>query len=239
MVRQVCVEPTVVYSLTGDVWPLSFAYPQPLHCGCLSHQYSCETLLTNVQSIYNFIEGSAKLHAVFESLQERSSDFSTTLKSLSDTRWSCRAEALRAILDNFETIVDTLSEISENYVSVGGQAGSLLTSVTNFHYFFPCILMWQIQCNVLSKVLQSSTFHYASVKSLPSSTISALLAMRTDHYFQQLWKFTVELCNKNNYPGLQRPWKRTTKATVPGLNSASAQDYLKELHFAVLNNTFN
>lgn len=67
------------------------------------------------------------------------SDFSatfTTLKSLSDTRWSCRAEPLRAILDNFETIVDTLSEISENYVSVGRQAGSLLTS-DQFSLFLP------------------------------------------------------------------------------------------------------
>uniref|UniRef100_A0A3B3R2M6 TTF-type domain-containing protein n=1 Tax=Paramormyrops kingsleyae TaxID=1676925 RepID=A0A3B3R2M6_9TELE len=173
---------------------------------------------------------------------QRNSDFSgksTTLKHLSDTRWSCRAEALKAILDNFETIVDTLSEISEKDVQIGGQANSLLTSVTDFHFLFPCILMRRVlmQCNVLSKALQSSTLHYASVKNLVSATISALLAMRTDHHFQQPWEFTVQLCDKNNYRGPQRPWRRTNKTTMPGPNADSAQDHYKDLHFSVLDNT--
>lgn len=193
-------------------------------------------MLTNVLSLYNFIEGSAKQHAVFESFREQSSDFSgksTTLESLSETSWSCRAEALKAILDNVETIADTLSEISENNVRVGGQASSLQTSVTNFHFFPPCIFMWQIliQCNVLSKALQSSTLHYASVKSLASSTISALLAMRTDHYFQQLWEFTVKLCDMDNYCSAQRPQRRTTKATVLGTKFSLSSGLLQGIAF--------
>lgn len=72
---------------------------------------------------------------------------------------------LKGILYNFETAVDTPSEISENYVRIGGQASSLLTSVTDFHFLFPCILMRQVlmQCNVLS-----ITLHYATVKNLVS-----------------------------------------------------------------------
>ncbi len=47
------------------------------------------------------------------------------------------------------------------------------TSVTDFHFLFPCILMQRVlmQCNVLCKALQSSTLHYATVKNLPRSLL--------------------------------------------------------------------
>lgn len=100
---------------TADVCPLTLAYPHSCTGATAIHNAEVETHADQC-SIYSFIEGSAKRHAVFESLQERSSDFSgksTTPKSLSNTRWSCRTEALKAILDNFETMVDTLREISK------------------------------------------------------------------------------------------------------------------------------
>lgn len=63
--------------------------------------------------------------------------------------------------------------------------------------------------------------------------------MRTDHHFQQLWEFTVELGDKNYYHGPQHPLRRTNKATMHGPNADSAQDHYKELHFSVLDNTIN
>ncbi|CAF0716534.1 unnamed protein product [Adineta steineri] len=43
-----------------------------------------------VKSLFNFIEGSAKCHKVFEDIQNQESLASTSLKNLCDTRWTCR-----------------------------------------------------------------------------------------------------------------------------------------------------
>ena len=49
-----------------------------------------------IAQLHNFIEGSSKMHAVFEAFQrEGMKEF--YLKKLSDTRWSCRAEALKCM----------------------------------------------------------------------------------------------------------------------------------------------
>ncbi len=71
--------------------PLAMYVICHLHILNLCIVYVCLTttavrhMLANVQSLYNLIEGSAKWHAVFESLQEWNSDFSgksTSLKPL-------------------------------------------------------------------------------------------------------------------------------------------------------------
>ena len=61
-----------------------------------------------VNSIYSFIEASPKRHAIFEKLQIEQNQSRLTLKHLSDTRWSSRDKAFRAINENLAVIFDTL-----------------------------------------------------------------------------------------------------------------------------------
>lgn len=92
-------------------------------------------LRVNVQSLYNFIVWS-KQHAVFESLQERNSDFSgksTTLKRFSD-----------------------------------------ITSVTDFHFLFPCILMQQVLIAVQCTVKSAAVIHLTLCHCKKTATISAI-----------------------------------------------------------------
>lgn len=63
-----------------------------------------------IQSIYNFIEGSPKRHAVFEQLMQTVNTKLKTLKSLSETRWACRSEAVSAIQSQFDTVVQAIQE---------------------------------------------------------------------------------------------------------------------------------
>ena len=74
--------------------------------------------------MHTFIHGSAKRHVVFESLQTKAGFKMITLKSLSDTRWSCRAEALKAV-KNTEELINTLDEIADSDVSNGAEAHAL------------------------------------------------------------------------------------------------------------------
>ncbi|KAL4091756.1 hypothetical protein QTP88_026398 [Uroleucon formosanum] len=70
-----------------------------------------------LNTLHNFIGASSKRHAIFEKmysvLNVSTCDGPKTLKSLSDTRWSCRLDALKAVLLNFQTVSMAKETIQE------------------------------------------------------------------------------------------------------------------------------
>lgn len=107
-----------------------------------------------LQKLYSFIGASSKPYAIFE--QMLSSDTGPkTLKSLSDTRWRCRCEALRSLKCNLTAIIDTLAQIAENDAESGSDAAALLNCIQSFEFVFALILMEDVltKTNVLSKYL--------------------------------------------------------------------------------------
>lgn len=54
----------------------------------------------SLQSLYNFIGASPKRNAIFETIQSEtaSTSKSVSLKSLSETRWNCRTDALKILV---------------------------------------------------------------------------------------------------------------------------------------------
>lgn len=120
--------------------------------------------------LHNFISASSKRQAVFANirlkLNIKNCDGPSTLKNLSDTRWSCRTDALESIIFNYQVVVNSLKVISE-YDSVHGpDANSLLKSMKTFEFIF-CIHFFKeilSVTNILSTYLQSSCVNYASVQ---------------------------------------------------------------------------
>ena len=55
--------------------------------------------LGTIQSLYNFLHGSTKRHALFKDIEVHGQAVALTLKSLSTTRWSCRWAAVTAVLE--------------------------------------------------------------------------------------------------------------------------------------------
>jgi len=53
-----------------------------------------------IQMVYNFIEGSCTMHADFENVSKLINVKLKTLKSLTTTRWACRAETINAVKNN-------------------------------------------------------------------------------------------------------------------------------------------
>ncbi|KAL4101270.1 hypothetical protein QTP88_021290 [Uroleucon formosanum] len=70
--------------------------------------------LGTVQFIYNFIENSPMRHATLEKVAKETGDKLHTLKSCSNTRWACRAEAVKAIMNNYEVLIIAIENICEN-----------------------------------------------------------------------------------------------------------------------------
>ena len=64
--------------------------------------------LGTIQSLCNFIGGSAKRVACFKDIDVEGELLSLSLKSLSETRWACRYEAMRAVVEQLEGIIKTL-----------------------------------------------------------------------------------------------------------------------------------
>mgnify|MGYP002804058553 CR=1 FL=1 len=64
--------------------------------------------LGTLQSLYNFLEGSPKRHAVFNFVKVDDDHLLLTLKSLSETRWSCRWEAVKSVSEQMGKIIKAL-----------------------------------------------------------------------------------------------------------------------------------
>ncbi|KAJ8017895.1 Zinc finger MYM-type protein 1 [Holothuria leucospilota] len=69
-----------------------------------------------IQSLYNLLEASSKRPAFFEKVKAQQEDEHAqklTLKSLSVTRWSCRYDAVKAVINQLSSIMKALVTLSE------------------------------------------------------------------------------------------------------------------------------
>lgn len=169
----------------------------------------CNTFFV-LQSLNNFIEKSTKQHAIFENIKKSFQSFSggtSTLKSLSYTRWACRVEAVRSLLDNFDTTLTTLREISDTDPDNGGQANALLKKLEYFNFVIDLLLLRRVlaQYDILSKTLPSSSVTYEIVKSVKNSTLEVLKSFRTDEFFSKLFNHSIEIADKCGFRAAQLP----------------------------------
>lgn len=155
----------------------------------LAKQITCvRNMFGTLRTLYSFIGASSKRFSVFE--QMLSSDVGPkTLKTLCDTRWSCRYEALRSVFHNLTAVIDTLAEIAESDRECGSDAAALLKSIQTFEFIFSLILLEDVllKTNILSKYLQSSTLNYGLVSQMVKETIRSFEELRTDENFQKVW----------------------------------------------------
>ncbi|KAL4122041.1 hypothetical protein QTP88_014447 [Uroleucon formosanum] len=203
-----------------------------------------------LNTLHNFIGASSKRHAIFEKmysvLNVSTCDGPKTLKSLSDTRWSCRLDALKAVLLNFQTVVSTLEDISENDAVYGSDANALLKSINTFEFLFCIYFLKNIMLltNVLSKYLQSSSIIYSNVQSMAKVTIQELCNMRCEESFNNTWNEVDILRKQYNVSSPILPRKQKIPAKLGGglkevENTIINKHYKINIYFAVLDNIIN
>ncbi|KAL4098362.1 hypothetical protein QTP88_022991 [Uroleucon formosanum] len=203
-----------------------------------------------LNTLHNFIGASSKRHAIFEKmysvLNVSTCDGPKTLKSLSDTRWSCRLDALKAVLLNFQTVVSTLENISENDAVYVSDANALLKSINTFEFLFCIYFLKNIMLltNVLSKYLQSSSIIYSNVQSMAKVTIQELCNMRCEESFNNTWNEVDILRKQYNVSSPILPRKQKIPAKLGGglkevENTIINKHYKINIYFAVLDNIIN
>ena len=163
---------------------------------CQSHrsntinEHACDAspivleLFNTLQAVYAFFVGSTKrfslLHDELGTIEN-----ALALRNLSATRWTARAESLRAMWLSYDGVLDVLQEISNSpSVDAKGQASStgLVARLLRF-YFVVCLMFMRLvlwKTKVLTEVLQGTNLNIVDAFNTVKATIESLEAMRSD-----------------------------------------------------------
>lgn len=156
-----------------------------------------------VQLIYSFIEGSPVRHAVFEKIVNETNSRLKTLKTLSTTRWACRAEAVTAVEKNFSSVIQCLEEISENtkYSEVRAKANGLICQMKNFNFIFALYMLKPIliQIQIVSAQLQAPNLNLLDAVSIVNALKKSISELRNDEdNYSKLYEKVLTVCNGFN-----------------------------------------
>lgn len=121
-----------------------------------------------------------------------------TLKSLSTTRWACRAEAVAVIKINYSVILRTLTEIIETtkQSDVKVKGIGLLHQVKSFNFIIGLTMMHPILQLIVkvSKWLQSPDINLINAMTTIKSLRAAFINLRNETEFQNIFNEAKHLC---------------------------------------------
>jgi len=196
-----------------------------------------------LNTLHNFIGASSKRFSIFESMRATCSDSKgpKTLKSLSDTRWNCRIEAIKAVFENLSPLFHSLHKIADDDTFAGPEASSLLKSIETFDFIFCLNLLKFVfnETNILSKYLQTPSINYSSVRLMAQQTINTFKDSRTQDKFNSLWIETQDIVEKYDLEEAKLPRERKIPMKIGGgrsqQNSINVKDYyLINIFYVVL-----
>jgi len=184
-----------------------------------------------VQVIFNFIEGSPKRHAVFEEIVKQTDAKLKTLKSLSDTRWACRSEAVSVIHAQFEAITKAIEECTESGSDAKARAKGkgLLLQVKSYNFIACLQIMHPILQLVVkvSKTLQNPNMDLCQAMDDIEGLASALVEMRNDNeVFEEIFTKTNEMCSKIEID-IPAPKKRKVSVLLEACSRADSAFYVE------------
>ncbi|XP_047139200.1 uncharacterized protein LOC124815076 [Hydra vulgaris] len=140
---------------------------------CVCHNYNlvlgdmaktCSDAMTffgTLQRIYTLFASSTKRWTVFKKHVK-----GLSVKPLSETRWECRMESVKAVRFQAAEVCDALEELAKSTNDAQGksEAESLVNQMTNYR-FLVALCFWHsllFQVNFTSKELQSNTIDIAA-----------------------------------------------------------------------------
>jgi len=155
-----------------------------------------------IQLIYNFIESSCTGYATLEKVANSANIKLKTLKSVSNTRWACRAEAVSAVKSDYGPLLIAIKEIGDatKQPDVRAKALGLVHQMKTFDFIFAQQMLHPILTLILkvSMALQSSNLDLITAVSLVKSLNLSLVSLRNDEdSFINIYNKTLEMCKEN------------------------------------------
>lgn len=185
-------------------------YPHAIYAHCLAHKLNLVVVdsSANLKSATNFFNSLEALyihfshpghHAHLKKLQD-SLDIKTgrEMGSLSTTRWSCRYQNCKAVINNYDAIKTALEEeISQNKDRHVVEAIGLLASISKpefivcLHVFHSALLV----IHILSKFFQSKNATLGQAGTMITGIITSFEQTRNN--FNEHWKDIEDFAEKH------------------------------------------
>ncbi|XP_011258308.2 zinc finger MYM-type protein 1-like [Camponotus floridanus] len=140
-----------------------------------------------------------------------------TPKTLSDTRWECRVESVKAVRFQIKEFVQIFEEIltEPKDPKAASEATSLLKEIQSFPFILSTVIWYEllVKVNRVSKMLQQRDVQMDVAISLLDNLLKELLTFREDGY-QECVKTTKIIAEQNNViPHF--PQKRVARSKRP------------------------
>ena len=148
--------------------------------------------LGTIQSLYNFIEGSTKRHALLKNIQmeDDGHTISLTLKALSATRWSCRWMAVKAIYEQIYNVFKALLVLTKDKdPNTYRDSKASLNAICDFNFVLGLLALKIILSNTdaLSKYLQGKDVDVVTAKKTADAVVKTLNGCRNEESFELVW----------------------------------------------------
>jgi len=158
-----------------------------------------------IQSIYTFFSSSTHRWNLLK--------VKSTLKNLSETRWSAREDACKAINQNWDSVKQSLCDISENINEKSitqNEARGLLRLMNRFEVTFMSLFWGDLlqRFNVVSKYLQSVNIDVCKVCDQYEALIKYVVNLRSDEMFQHYEVLAMKKCSENCYETIYKRKKK-------------------------------
>ena len=199
--------------------------------------------LDNSNEIIKLIKMSPRRDNIFQKIKTEIGDNSTpNIRKLCPTRWTVRANSMRSIIENYETLTDVWQEaLSDADGDVKARLNGVASIMEKFDYFFGLSLgeMLLRHSDNLSKALQKKDLSASEGLSLAQDTLITLKSLRNDERFDNLWAKVNLDASRLNIDEAKLPRKRKKPARYDdGSNdenqSLTAKDHYKNLYFEAL-----
>lgn len=141
-------------------------------------------LIGNLESLYVFFNGSTKRYGI---LCKKLSEIEGSLQlcNLSKTRWTARAETVKAVWTSFEVILETLQEISSSNLydrNTKSQSLALFKKITTFDFIVSIMFMKNVlyKLKALTEKLEAKELNIIDASNLIEGTIKSLENINKD-----------------------------------------------------------
>ena len=144
---------------------------------------------------------STKLTTILRGLQAEKHDRAST-RPLCPTRVLVRGAALKTVLDQYESLFESLGEFAE--VSTGDPASKtrgLLKQINSGHFVFGLIMALpaiELQ-ETLNRAVQSRSFTISGFVAAKEVTYRELEGLRSDEAFYQVFQSCIARCDELGY----------------------------------------
>ncbi|XP_060852987.1 zinc finger MYM-type protein 1-like isoform X2 [Rhopalosiphum padi] len=185
---------------------------------------------------FNFLQN---LYTFFSASTYRWQILNSSIKRLSDTRWSARDDACYSLNKNWSSIENALIKIGENEKekpAIRCEANGILKILKSLETFFLSIFWGDIlhRFNTVSKKLQSVNIDLSVVVELYQSLINYVGDIRTDKDYENFKRNAIEKCGIMNFRNTEKRQKKIKKFSDDSSMESIVTNFKINTYFVIL-----